>query len=64
MAFFGILTLNIFGLFTGTRIDFPEHWFLIAKATNWTIDIDNIISIGRDIIKLKKSQEVLIRESI
>ena len=64
LASLGILTLNIFGLFTRTRIDFPEHWFLIAKATNWTIDIDNIISIGRDIINSKKYQKDLIKLSI
>ena len=64
MASLGILTLNIFGLFTGTRIDFPEHWFLIAKATNWTIDIDNIISIGRDIINSKKFQEEIIKHLV
>ena len=64
LACTGIFILNIFGLFTNTRIDFPEHWFLIAKATNWTIDIDNIISIGRDIINLKENREVLIKESI
>lgn len=55
LAGLGICTLNLFGLFTDTRIDYPEHWFLIAKATNWTNDIDNIISIGRKIINSTKN---------
>ena len=46
----GISVLNLLGLFTNTTIDYPVHWFLIAKATNWTKDIDNIISIVRNII--------------
>jgi len=46
----GISVLNLLGLFTNTTIDYPEHWFLIAKATNWTKDIDNIISIIKTII--------------
>lgn len=47
----GIATLNIFGLFTNTRIDYPQHWFLIAKASNWANEIDEIISLSRQIIK-------------
>ncbi len=46
----GISVLNLLGLFTNTTIDYPEHWFLIAKATNWTKDIDNMISIIKTII--------------
>lgn len=46
----GISVLNLLGLFTNTTLDYPEHWFLIAKATNWTKDIDNIISIIKTII--------------
>jgi len=46
----GISVLNLLGLFTNTTIDYPVHWFLIAKATNWTKDIDNMISIVRQII--------------
>jgi len=47
----GIATLNIVGLFTNTSIDYPEHWFLIAKASNWANEIDEIISLSRQIIK-------------
>ena len=51
MAGLGIATLNLAGLFTGTNIDYPDHWFLIAKATNWINDIDEMISLSREIIK-------------
>ena len=53
-SIFGIGLLNLLGLFTNTTIDYPEHWFLIAKATNWTKDIDNMISIVRTIIVSQK----------
>jgi hypothetical protein len=53
-SIFGIGVLNLLGLFTNTTIDYPEHWFLIAKATNWTKDIDNMISIVRQIILSQK----------
>ena len=53
----GIFTLNIFGAFTETEIDYPDHWFLIAKASNWTNDIDEIISYTREIIEEKKKIE-------
>ena len=64
LASIGITILNVFGLFTNTKIDYPQHWFLIAKATNWTIDIDNIISIGRNIIDEKIFQEELIKHFV
>lgn len=30
----GISILNLFGNFTDTKIDYPEHWFLIAITEN------------------------------
>ena len=30
----GIDVLNFFGFFTGTEIDYPDHWFLIATTEN------------------------------
>ena len=39
-ATLGIGVLNIIGLFTATSIDFPEHWFLIAEATDLPNDSD------------------------
>jgi len=60
MASLGIATLNLAGLFTGTDIDYPYHWFLIAKATNWINDIDEMISLSRKIIKKReKNNEIL-----
>ena len=54
----GIATLNVVGLFTNTSIDYPEHWFLIAKASNWANEIDEIISLLRQIIKNKQEIEL------
>ena len=42
----GIFGLNIFSAITDTKIDYPGHWFLIAKVSNLTNDIENIISIA------------------
>ena len=50
LAGLGISALNLAGLFTGTNIDYPDHWFLIAVATNWINDIDEMISLSRKII--------------
>ena len=52
-----ISVLNIFGLFTNTTIDYPDHLFLIATASNWANDIDEIISYSREIIEEKKNLE-------
>ena len=52
-----ISVLNIFGLFTNTTIDYPDHWFLIATAQNWANDIDEIISYSKEIIEEKKNLE-------
>ena len=61
MAGLGIATLNLAGLFTGTNIDYPDHWFLIAKATNWINDIDEMISLSREIIKNIEEKKNLIK---
>ena len=61
MAGLGIATLNLAGLFTGTNIDYPDHWFLIAKATNWINDIDEMISLSREIIKNREENERLFK---
>lgn len=61
MAGLGIATLNLAGLFTGTNIDYPNHWFLIAKATNWINDIDEMISLSREIIKNKEENNDIVK---
>ena len=61
MAGLGIATLNLAGLFTGTNIDYPDHWFLIAKATNWINDIDEMISLSREIIKNKEENNNFVK---
>lgn len=50
----GILALNLLGLITDTTIDSPNHWFLIAEVTNCTSDIDEMISLARNIIDKKE----------
>ena len=45
-------------MFTNTDIDYPDHWFLIATASNWANDIDEIISYLRKIIEEKKTLEL------
>lgn len=61
MAGLGIATLNLAGLFTGTKIDYPDHWFLIAKATNWINDIDEMISLSRLIIKNREENNDILK---
>ena len=53
----GIFGLNIFGPIIDTKIDYPVHWFLIAKVSNLTNDIENIISIAREAIETKSVLE-------
>ena len=54
LARLGIISLNVFGLFTGTTIDYPDHWFLIDEVTNWISDIDEMILFPRNIIEKRE----------
>ena len=54
LARLGIISLNVVGLFNGTTIDYPDHWFLIAEVTNWKSDIDEMISFARNIIEKRE----------
>ena len=58
----GIFGLNIFGAITDTKIDYPVHWFLIAKVSNLTNDIENIISIAREAIETKSVLKIAMEQ--
>lgn len=45
-AEFGIDVANFFGAFTGTRIDYPDHWFLIAETESSIDNFVNLLSMG------------------
>ena len=54
LARLGIISLNVVGLFTGTTIDYSDHWLLIAEVTNWISDIDEMILFPRNIIEKRE----------
>lgn len=54
-AEFGIGVANFFGAFTGTKIDYPDHWFLIAEAET---ALERLINQMRASISSSKFKEI------
>ena len=49
-AEFGIGVANFFGAFTGTQIDYPDHWFLIAETDSRVENFINLLISGADFL--------------
>ena len=55
VAEFGIGVANFFGAFTGTKIDYPDHWFLIAEAET---ELESLINQMRASISSSEFKEI------
>lgn len=50
-AEFGIGVANFLGVFTGTQIDYPDHWFLIAETDDPGVDkFFNLLTSGAEFL--------------
>ena len=61
LAEFGIGVLNFFGAFTKTKIDYPDHWFLIAETE---LNLDDEYKNNHDEIRALFHKNPELREVI